>query len=91
MRVFAAVFFSLCMFAMEPVLGSESSTKTIRGFADLNFEVKDSEGGDSSFRVGEFDTYITGVLASRISFLSEVTYKYRAECDRDPRAIPLGV
>jgi len=54
-------------------------TTTIRGFADLNFELTDAQGSTSGFRIGEFDTYITGAVAEDASFLSEVTYKYNEE------------
>ena len=77
--VIAVLLASLCHLAIESVEGSETSTRAIRGFADLNFEIDDAEGSDSRFRIGEYDTYITGTLAPGTSFLSEVTYNYREE------------
>lgn len=51
-------------------------TKTIRGFADFNFGTSDADGQHSQFGLGEYDTYITGTLDERLSYLSEVTFEY---------------
>ncbi len=79
LRVIAVLLVSLCHLAIESVEGSETSSRTIRGFADLNFEIDDDDSSNSRFRIGEYDTYITGTLAPGTSFLSEVTYEYREE------------
>ena len=65
-----------CLCATGQAEFPDGGTKTFRGFADINFTVDDAKGTNSGFRIGEFDTYITGTLAERTSFLSEVTYKY---------------
>jgi hypothetical protein len=48
--------------------------KNIRGFADFNFSL--DEDGHSHFSLGQYDTYITGQLTDRISYLSEVVFEY---------------
>jgi hypothetical protein len=57
-----------------PVLAEP--TKVVRGFVDFNFDVSDADGSHSQFGLGEYDSYITGTLDERISYLSEVTFKY---------------
>ena len=74
--VITALMTSICLFATTLDAASPELTKTIRGFADLNFELTDAERSNSGFRIGEFDSYITGDVAEHTSFLSEVTYKY---------------
>ena len=50
--------------------------KSVHGFSDVNFEVIEGTKSDSRFRLGEYDTYVTGTLDERTSYLSEVTFKY---------------
>ena len=76
-RVITALMLSICLSAIVVDADHVEAPKTIRGFADLSFELTDAEGKSSGFRIGEFDTYITSTIAERTSFLSEVTYKYR--------------
>ena len=76
-RLITALMVSICMSAIAVGAELPETTKTIRGFADLNFEISNAKGEHSGFRIGEFDTYITSSVAERTSFLSEVTYKYQ--------------
>ena len=76
-RVTTALMVLTCLSASVADAAEPRAATTVRGFADLNFELTDKKGENSSFRIGEFDTYITSTLAERTTFLSEVTYKYQ--------------
>lgn len=51
--------------------------KSVHGFSDVNYEAIEGPGSDSRFRLGEYDTYVTGTLDERTSYLSEVTFSYK--------------
>ena len=36
--------------------------KSVHGFSDVNYEAIEGPGSDSRFRLGEYDTYVTGTL-----------------------------
>lgn len=64
----------LAALAAVPVSGEP--TKVIRGFADFNFSASDESGKHAQFGLGQYDTYVTGTLDDRLSYLSEVTFDY---------------
>ncbi len=60
-----------------PALGSaQEIIKSVHGFADVNFDMIEGTGSDSRFKLGEHDTYVTGTLDSRTSYLSEITVEH---------------
>jgi hypothetical protein len=60
-----------------PTLGSaQDIIKSVHGFADVNFDVIEGPGSDSRFKLGEYDTYVTGTLDERTSYLSEITFEH---------------
>jgi len=73
--VFAGFFLlSLCISQFSSP--AHAATKAIRGFADFNFSLTDADDGRSQFRLGQYDTYITGSLTDKITYLSEVVFEY---------------
>jgi hypothetical protein len=86
--VFAGFFLlSLCISQFSSP--AHAATKTIRGFADFNFSLTDADDGSSQFRLGQYDTYITGSLTDKITYLSEVVFEYDEGWILDSRT-PVG-
>ncbi len=48
----------------------------IAGFADVRFSASDKSGENSSFGIGQYDTYVTSQISDRVSFLGEVVFEY---------------
>ena len=71
------ILYMVALFVAVPSLGwTAEIIKSVHGFSDVNLEVIEGPGSDSRFRLGEYDTYVTGTLDERTSYLSEVTFKY---------------
>lgn len=67
---------ALLLVALPAVVSGAEIVKSVHGFADLNFEVLEGPGSDSRFRMGEYDTYVTGTLDEHLAYLSEVTFEH---------------
>jgi hypothetical protein len=58
-------------------MGGAAGSTTIRGFTDVGYSAGDRTSGTTpGFRLGQFDLYISAVLAERVSFLSETVFEF---------------
>ncbi len=48
----------------------------IRGFADVNFDVSDREGKNSSFGLGKYDLLVRSRLSEDFYFLAESVFEF---------------
>lgn len=64
------------LLAFPTVASTAEIVKSVHGFADVNFDVIEGPGADSKFKLGEYDTYVTGTLDEQTSYLSEITVEH---------------
>ena len=67
-------FFAAASLAVTTPASATDIIKSVHGFADVNFEVPDD--GDTQFKLGEYDTFVTGTLDDKMTYLSEITVEH---------------